>query len=603
MVFVFFITLLNVGSLININIFGPPTLFAYFSYTIIGALIATIVGIGFFKNKQAIHIIHPLPIFVFGLLAIYYLINGLINTQGGINLRHYILFVDALLLFSYSILLSNGKISLMTFSKIIVFISAIESILCILQQLGVIPSMDSLFQVTGSNVNPNVTAMFLAMAIPAILLVLFDSPSNPIRALSPYRVIGITSFILCLVALILLQCRTAYIGATISVILIVNHQFQILSKLITKFSKAVLIIIGIISITLIIIAFLFLYHNKQASSDGRLFIWKISLQAIADKPIWGSGYGQFEHDYNLAQARYFAKKTASQQEIYSAAYVHMSYNEFLENLFEGGVVGVVLFVGLLATLLLTIQKDENNTSFYAFAGIVTFTIMCLFNFTVQALPLRALFIIYAGVCCVERKSILHLDLATFTKLPNLANANIFNKTPFRVGVTVFSLFLFFKLLTLSKAYSQCNTILETQNDLGSKEALQEMSSLKDDLIHSTYYLHGYANLLFRSKYYGAAIEKYNQALNYSSDPSIYMELGNCQSKKGRLTEAVMDYCIAAKIEPHFFAPRYGLMRLYGYKKDTTNEKIIAQEIIVMIPKKESKKVDYYKTEARKVISY
>ena len=75
------------------------------------------------------------------------------------------------------------------------------------------------------------------------------------------------------------------------------------------------------------------------------------MQAIAEKPILGSGYGQFEHDYNLAQAHYFATGKATQQEIYNASYVHMSYNEFLENLFEGGIIGLVLFVGLLVALL------------------------------------------------------------------------------------------------------------------------------------------------------------------------------------------------------------------------------------------------------------
>ncbi len=622
--FVFLITLLIVGSLININIFGPPTLFAYFSYTIIGAFITVIAGIGFIKSKQTVQISNPFPLFIFGLLAVYYLLNGLVNTQGGINLRHYIIFVDTLLLFSLSVLLNNGKITFLVISKTISLIAAVESIICILQQFSIISSLDSLFIVTGSNVNPNVTAMFLAMAIPAIMLLLFDSPSNPIRALSPYRVMAITSFILCLVALAFLKCRTAFIGAVIGITLIINNRFQLIKMLKNKFSNPLLIIATALTFCFVSIALLFLYHSKQASTDGRLFIWKISLKAIAEKPIFGSGYGQFEHDYNLAQARYFAQKTATQQEIFNAGYVHMSYNEFLENLFEGGIIGLILFVGLLVTLFpcpyplkgreRSPQKIDSKTNIgtlhntplrdggFAFAGIATFVIMCFFNFTVQALPVRALFIIYAGVCCVERKSNLNIDLATFKKLPNLANANIFNKTPFIFVVTALSIFLFFKILTLSKAYSQCNTILETQNDLGSKEALQEMAALKVDLRQSTHYLHGYANLLFRTKHYDAAIEKYNQSLNYNTNPEIYMELGNCLTKRARYTEAEQAYTMAANIEPHRFAPKYGLMKIYAFAKDSINAKVMAQQIVAMNPKVESEKVEYYKREAMKLIN-
>ena len=622
--------LLIVGTLVNINIFGPITLSAYFFYTILGSLLAVIAGVGFIKSKQAINLGNSLPLIILGLLAAYYILNGLINTQGGINLRHYIILVDAVLLASYCILLSKGSINLLAISKIITLIVAFESILCILQQLKIIPNLNSLFTVTGSNVNPNVTAMFLAMAVPALLLVLFQGSKT-------YRIVAIISSILCIIALVLLQCRSAFIGTVVSIILIANYQYQLINKLKSKFSKAVLLITGIIATIIIALAFLFLYHSKQASSDGRLFIWKISLQAIAKKPIFGSGYGQFEHDYNLAQANYFATKTATQEEIYNASYVHMSYNEFLENLFEGGGIGLVLFVLLLATLLFSppaplkdgsgsiIAKESSQKAvlvstskmghqkkniefshkfsfmgqgFFAYAGIVTFTTMCFFNFTVQALPVRALFVLYTGVCCVESKSNQYLDLATFKKLSNLVRINLI---PYALCLTAISLFLFFKILTISKAYSQCNTILETENDLDRNDAIQEMAALKGDLSQSTHYLRGYAQMLLSTKHFDAAIEKYNKALNYSSDPSLYMDIGNCYSKRGRYKEAELAYSVAANIEPHRFAPKYGLMKLYGFAKDSSNAKLIAQQIIIMNPKVASDKVEYYKKEARKLI--
>lgn len=602
--------LLLVGSLININTFGQVTLSAYFFYTIVGALLAVVVGIGFIKSKQPIQIANPLAILVLTLLAIYYIINGLINSQGGINLRHYIILVDAVLLASYCILLNKGSINLLAISKIIVIISIIESLICILQYFSIVPSLDTLFKVTGSNVNPNVTAMFLAMALPAILFVFFYCsksyrPSPISRSLLSLSLIA--SITLCLFALVLLNCRTAFIGAAVSTVLILNHQYQLLHKLKSKFSKPILIIITASTLCLTAIALTLIIHSKQASSDGRLFIWKISLQAIANKPFLGSGYGQFEHDYNLAQANYFATKAATQQEIYNASYVHMSYNEFLENLFEGGVIGLVLFVALLAVLLFPPLGDGGGDGgvFFAYAGIASFAIMCFLNFTIQAIPVRALFILYTGVCCVYYP----IGSATFLRLLTLPKPLLVAKSfvyfPLGVGgrvcVLALSTFLFFKSLTLSKAYSQCNTILETSNDLGSNEALQEMAALKNDLNQSTHYLQGYAQLLFRAKHYDAAIEKYNKALDYTSNPEIYMELGNCLTKRAKFTEALQSYKIAENIEPHRFAPKYGLMKIYGFAKDYGNAKDIAQQIVAMNPKVESEKVEFYKKEARKLL--
>ena len=282
-IILFLIGLLIAGSLININTFGPPTLSDYFFYTTLGSLLAVIAGIGLIRNKQPFQISNPLPIIVLTLLVVYYVFKGLVNGNGGINLRHYTILSDAVLLISFCALLSKGQINLLAISKIITIITIIESLICILHQFGIILSLDNLFKVTGSNENPNVTAMFLTMAVSSMLLVLFrpSGSSNPIMVSNPYRILSATSIILCLIALTLLQCRTAFIGATVSVTLILNHQYQLLHKLQTKFSKPIIIIIVATTLCLTAIAFTLLYHSKQATSDGRLFIWKISLQAIA----------------------------------------------------------------------------------------------------------------------------------------------------------------------------------------------------------------------------------------------------------------------------------------------------------------------------------
>ena len=466
-----------------------------------------------------------------------------------------------------------------------------------------------------------------------------------------------TSIILCLIALILLQCRTAFIGTAVCIILILNHQYQLLHKLQNKFSKPILIIIVATTLCLTAIAFTLLYHSKQASSDGRLFIWKISLQAIAQKPILGSGYGQFEHDYNLAQAKYFATGTATQQEIRNASYVHMSYNEFLENLFEGGIIGLVLFVGLIAALLAPcplkgvpgsitakegLQKvvfgspskmrhpTENIGSphkspfrvgvqntllgdggvFFAYAGIATFTIMCFFNFTIQAIPVRALFILYAAVCCtpiLERTQQKKVSAPITLHNTPLGDGG-FAYSLFGVwgsfGVLIFSLFLFFKFITLSNSYNRCQYLLETADENKSyNEAIEEMDLLKVDMKQSTHYWWSYGRLLYKSKNYPAAVEKLNMATNLTSNPDLYLKIGNCYEKMSHYAEAAKAFSVAENIEPHLFKPRYESMRLFAMANDTSNTVLKAKEIIDMVPKVPSDKVNFYKKEAQTTLLF
>jgi tetratricopeptide (TPR) repeat protein len=232
--------------------------------------------------------------------------------------------------------------------------------------------------------------------------------------------------------------------------------------------------------------------------------------------------------------------------------------------------------------------------------------MCFFNFTIQALPVRALFILYVAVCCVYNP----VRSTTFGRLLTLAPLAFSNGTPFRVGVNntsfkvgtlALSIFLFFKLLTLSKAYNLCKKAFDNDSNLSNYEALQQMAELKNTMQQSVFFWRGYGNLLLKTKNNNAATIKFNNALNYTSNPDLLMELGNCYTKLGKFSEAEQVYFLAANIEPHRFKPKYGLMKIYCYAKDSVNAKGVAKEIIAMNPKVASEKLDYYKKEASKLI--
>ena len=71
-----------------------------------------------------------------------------------------------------------------------------------------------------------------------------------------------------------------------------------------------------------------IYYYKKDSADGRLLIWRVSIDMIADAPLVGHGIGTFENKYMYYQAQYFESHPYSKYEKFTDNIVY-PYNEFL----------------------------------------------------------------------------------------------------------------------------------------------------------------------------------------------------------------------------------------------------------------------------------
>ena len=352
----FLIGLLIAGSLININTFGPPTLSAYFFYTITASFLSCLAIILYTTTKQAIVISNPLPLYLIGLFTAYCWFSGFTNANNDpVNITLYYMPVNTLLLLAFVFLLLNGYVSHASVCFSIMFVAGFECLVCFLQQIGILGSANEFFTVTGTYINPNVTAMFLAMSIPSTAYLFYNGK----RKL--HRTVALLVFVSTCIALGLLNCRTAFIGSAVATIIILNNQYSLLHKLNQKFSNAMVACFVVGCLTLVTLAGNWLYHFKQASSDGRAFTWKICLGMITDKPITGYGYGRFTYAYNLAQAAYFAKGLGTAQEIMNADYVHICYNDFLEKIVDGGILGLLIYIAFIGSILL-IKPSTDKTS-------------------------------------------------------------------------------------------------------------------------------------------------------------------------------------------------------------------------------------------------
>jgi O-antigen polymerase len=578
--------LLCIGfSLINAGTFGEYSYFAYFFYTVLVCAFAVLVSFSG-SSSQNLRFQISIPGLFFLLLALYIFLHGIIT--GTLWLTHYYWIINAILLLSVSYWIgsANSKQFLALVFKGIVFFAVAESVTVIMQHINIVPTASKYFSATGTWINPNVTAMFLTMAFPVILFRLFNAAEK-------YKKLQLLFLLVVTAALLMLKCRTAIIGTAIVAGIILNSRHSLLQRIRIKYSGLKIVALASILFAIIVGAGYMLYKAKQDSADGRILVWKISAAMVAEKPLTGYGYGSFEKAYNFSQADYFADGKGTEPEKINASFVRMAYNEFLQNAVEGGAIGFSLFVLMLASLLLSgIRKNLLlnkgkiiSTDIVSYSGIVAFTVMSIFNFTVQAIPVMAVFILYVSLASKNYKQIY---LPVTNKIFKQVAIGAFMSTCLFIGVYQ---------IMVAKAYATNKNISKLIREGKSNIAINQLQSLQGKLENADSYWINYGNALVRQKDYNGAIYKYTNAINLKPYCETYLLLAQCYQKIKR-SDSAINACIAAKnMAPNRMLPTFALMQVYAAGNDTLHAVAQAKELISIKPKVKSKEAMLYKFKA------
>lgn len=573
-------------GLITAEFFYAPTSFAYYSFCIVTFSVVIIFSFCYLKKKTLVFL--KKPIVFFGIWVFYIFFKFLKNEATSL----FVFYILALyfLLVSVTSLLSLQRFSLKVFFYSIVVISSLESIYCIFQYLEIFSSHSNLFFVTGSYSNPNVTAIFLALTSP-VFLSFFDCKYK--------RTIQFCFFIM-LTALLLLKCRAAFIGMIISTIVFYALDYNFLNWAKNKKNKTTVRALIVLSIIIVIPLGFYLYNAKKESSEGRKFIWKVSADLAMQKPFSGYGYGYFEKEYNLNQAKYIQQGRATNEELKNAGPVIMPHNEPLHHLVQGGLVGLILiccFFGILLfsrkeQLVIEITKKnvpENENRYFnvSYAGVVAFIGISMINSTIEIVSIMALLIIYAAV-------IANVSAPLKSSLfPNLVRNNTLSVL-FRITTIVMSLYALciISLTALADRKNKIAAILQKEKQF--KKALQIMPCLEHTLGEDPNYWKNYAQLYFNEKNYPQAIACFTEAKKWSSLPDLYIGSGICYEKLQQYPKAIAEYRQLVLFLPSKYGYRFRLMEAYLKNKDTLNTIITAKEILSLEPKVPSEKVEKYK---------
>lgn len=273
----------------------------------------------------------------------------------------------------------------------LILFGGVEAIWGLRQLYGFSASGHFRYALTGSFFNPGPYAGYLAMVLPLCLhhFVRFRDWKWLITSLKIERAAAGVVGVLILCVLPATMSRSAWVAALIGCGWVMYmHRDSRKWKLLWRRYKKRYVSWGIGIFLVLIMGGAGAFFLKPDSALGRLFLWKITCQAIANHP-WGCDKG-FAFAYGEAQEAYFAKGDYAEWEERVAGSPEYAFNEYLElTLTQGPAICIMLIVITFACLWAGTQFRR-----YGVCG----AIVTLLVFSFSSYPMHLPAFIVAYVC-------------------------------------------------------------------------------------------------------------------------------------------------------------------------------------------------------------
>jgi O-antigen ligase len=504
----------------------------------------------------------------------------------------------------------------------------VQAIWGLLQIYGMTQSFHSIFRITGTFFNPAPYAIYLAVIFPLALgklLLINELSSKRINGITPFSkpmsfsqilrfpktsvyafldsltpslVINKLTYYISLITVISIilvlpatMNRTSWIGVVVGSLVVFNSRYSIL-KMVKEFLKSATrkLVFFVILIILVGSSIAGLYYLKKGSSDGRLLIWEVTLGKIAEKPLFGYGVGRFEAEYNNWQSDYFRSHP---EEIEGpkglvAGNTKYCFNEYLEMASELGIFGLLLFLGIIVTVFIQINRNnkkelsnENNinkflvlNSFKIFIPSLLSLLICtLISFPFYSLPTLILFFLLIAFLSsnMERN---HKSEKIISSLIN----NNFTKTTIFLFFSTVSILLIVTLNKQVKARITWNEVMVLFK-LQDYDASGSLSEIYSPLLYTGAYLQQYGIALYLNEDYLRGQKMLELSKHYISNQPLYTTLGETYKILKKYSKAEEAYTHSIFMVPHKLYPRYMLAKFYFETGQKEKSLIFAEEIL------------------------
>ncbi|MDN5201991.1 O-antigen ligase family protein [Fulvivirgaceae bacterium BMA10] len=427
------------------------------------------------------------------------------------------------------------------------------------------------FELSGTFINPGPLGIYLGICLlPSLYQTIKTSHPN-IR-----NILFICSGVISL-ALLSSFSRTAYIALLFS-FPFVFWPWEKLRKFLLP------------GIAMLLLAGATLWMLKPDSAQGRIYHYWISIQALTENPLTGSGAGQFARVYNDYQRQFFYDQPDSR--FASLADDHgISFNAFLQIGIEYGMIGLVLVLGAVFTVFQNNAGKSLLPSRRLHVAMLSFILLAGMSSYTFSIPVIWLSFLWA-------LTILSEDQRVIFRIP-LSASLLWLFSGLAIVVFLLLLFLGGRQLTNAKAWEQ-NT--ESINDQNRTENLTLYEGWYSHLKAYPSFLYNYAFELSEAR----ELEKSNLLLMQANkaglnNMDLHLRLGYNYYQMGLYDRALIHFQYARHLTPVRLSPRYWLVKTFeaqGKKDMATSE---ARDLLNLEVKVSSFKADYIRNEIRKYL--
>ncbi len=428
-------------------------------------------------------------------------------------------------------------------SWVLVVLGGSEAILGLRQLYGFATSGHSMYALTGSFFNPGPYSGYLAMILPVCLYQWLVCGRRGGRVVAG----GVMLLILCVLPAGM--SRSAWLAAGVSCLCVYawhmdwTDKFRLLWQ--QQRQRVVMVVVG--GFCVLLLAGYLLFVLKPDSARGRLFMWKITCRAIAEKPLTGYGIHNFAAAYGNAQETYFAAGDYEPWEERVAGSPEYAFNEYLQAAVE---LGIPLAVCLLVVVVLCLYRGVRKGRYGICGAILS---LMIFSFSSYPLQLPVFIVTFGGllVAC-------------------LSGADRWQWLGLAVSVGIIGGFRLKNDLQVEQACREWMNARVLYNAGAYQSAEKEYGRLYPLLRDRASFLFEYGHGLHKQQQFGKSNRILKEALQRSCDPMIlnvigknYQQMGDCLSAEDwfirsthRLPGRIYPYYLLAKLyaEPSFRQP-------------------------------------------------
>lgn len=559
------------NSLLKISRIGIPLL-------LIGTLF---LSSDFFIDREINPKIYVFVVlsYVFGICLLLLYRRKLMISSWGITVILFILYINVdsmftascrlttLCLWGFGVLLlffTHVPISKNT-DRIIVLLCVLQSVYGLLQYWNLIRNT-TIYPVTGSFDNPAGFSACLSTAFPLIFLLLQNNKL--------YKLSGIVSGVIIGTAIVVSGSRAGIICLTISLFI---YAYTRLFPKIGKLRWLLFLCLLIVGAAL----FIHLYTLKKDSATGRILIWRVTTDMIADKPILGGRSGFFHANYMQYQARFFELNSCSRYGLL-ADNINHPFNEYLYLIVEYGLIAFILFIVQVVVLV-----RQYHASLPYTLCLLSLVLFALFSY-----PLKYPFTWVIAAYC----------LAHFVR--KKSNKTVFSIARFKglkvVGAVFLSIGLFRVIQDIRFEYEWMR-VTQVEYSAPTSEVLRQYGNLYDRWSGNYHFLYSYAALLSRKGEYEKSNEILTECQRYFDDCDVQTIVAENHYHLGNWIQAESHYLTAAHMCPNRFFPLYGLYKIYIVLNDRNKALEIADRILVKKVKIPSQTVQHIVEEMREYV--